>query len=407
MPMLGFSPWIILDEVVDLGHFRFAPYLRGGAPFGPDTAAQRTADLLLEPCRGLADRPVRQAVLVQVVGREPFDVLPDEECQALLEAVELLAFSALASRDFFNFNTGAYCNRDHFAFYLQEFQDPASGARVVTRRRDGATINLLPRETYRIRAPEHVHSHTPRIDRQLLTALWSVRARASEWPHYFEAILGFNQANTDNRQVTEQAEAVAMVGAFERLYNLTRGKQDDLVAAVMPDLAWYPQLACDACRRARMPAERVGKPSGPTGEWLRDFFRSRGGWAHGRQDPTHPAKWSRREHLLLGAYVFPLVTKGKLRRDASFQPAPEDDLRLSILDRLVCLQELFVPNGQLEDDAKHPWLKVRFEGVVQQLMRGIDPGDWGVESSQPPETGGERLNAGPTAREDMADKDHA
>ncbi len=371
MPMLGFLPWIAFDNSMAIGPFSFVPYVRGRAPFGIDSPAQKTADLLLEPYRTLQGRSVRDAVLVQVTGREPFDELLDEEAQALFEAVELLAFAALACRDYFNFNSITYCNRDHFAFYLQQFQDPGGGAGVLTRRRDGHTRKILPREVYRVVMPDYVYPLRPTIDHALLSALWTSRGSAS-WEHFFEAILGFNQANTDSNQVPEQSEAVALVGAFERLYDIrTASKREHaLVEAVLPDLQWRPQLGCEACGRAGVSVEKTAVALGPTEEWLRDFFRSRGGWAHGRRDPTHPAIWTRWEHLLLGAFVFPLVLKGKLRREYGYEPSADDHLRLSVLDHLVCIENLLVADDPVADD-EHPWRTVMCQGRIQQLVEAI------------------------------------
>ena len=57
---------------------------------------------------------------------------------------------------------------------------------------------------------------------------------------------------------------------------------------------------------------------------MREFYRLRGAFAHGRLDPQQPMVWNPHEHLVLAIIAFPLLVKARLAQLGRYQLNRED-----------------------------------------------------------------------------------
>src|SRR5437879_1381767 len=96
--------------------------------------------------------------------------------------------------------------------------------------------------------------------------------------------MNYGIANRDSPDLTLQTEAVLMTGAFERLFDLRRGKEDDLAQGVTAALQPAEEIPAETCPRFSDPeAQSFLRTHHPVrNAWIRDFFRLRGNLAHGR-----------------------------------------------------------------------------------------------------------------------------
>lgn len=98
--------------------------------------------------------------------------------------------------------------------------------------------------------------------------------------------------------------------------------------------------------------------------WIRDFFRHRGNLSHGRRTTMHPALWTAREHLLLGAYAFPLLVKCLLARQGRYELSVEERCDVDVFEELACAS-LF--EQEADEEQGHggagllswPWHRIR------------------------------------------------
>jgi hypothetical protein len=258
-----------------------------------------------------------------------------------------------------------YCNRDNFRIVVQAFDDPHGGVAITTRRRDGSTTGYWPEENYHVLQPEHVALHSVvHIDEHLLKAL--LRAQeAKTWEHFWDSIINFNLANTDSSDITLQVEVVLFNGAFERLLDCNRGKEDELAERFANMLRPTNGLAPSTCARLSDQdiVNRFRHSSTVRNMWIRDFFRLRGALAHGKLASRHRPVWSLRDHLLLASFAFPLLLKASLAEESLYSLSEDDLFQIDLFEPLAC-EEHLVPVPNPHNSHAHPW-----DQVIERMSR--------------------------------------
>jgi hypothetical protein len=359
MGMLAFFPWMHIRGEVSVEEFELVPFERALLPAGEATPEQLAYDSLLAPYHSGRD-PICRATLVKFKAADLVQDLPEGERTSLFALAEIIATSGLAARRFFD-GIFPYCNRDNFRLYIQGFQRDVDGFVVTSRRRDGDTTQVWSSDYFRVQKPEHVDLREPMptpLDRGLLTALLGSR-EIGEWEAFYEAILGFNFANTDSPEIPQQTEAVLLAGAFERLYKCDHGRENDLVDRFSTAFAPAEEMPVTALPRC---AGRFKKASSMREMWIRDFFRLRGNLAHGRAQSQYQSCWGLRDHLLFGSFVFPLALKTELLRVGKYSLTDDDHLQIEMFEELLChdhFREPSEPGGR-----EYPWT-----GVVQEFRK--------------------------------------
>ena len=154
---------------------------------------------------------------------------------------------------------------------------------------------------------------------------WSThdRPRIARLGTILESIVGFNLANTDDLKIREHFEIVLLVGALERLLDCRGGDERELTQRVLNTLVPSIERRASACARlgdsgtdARLRTEASVREV-----WIRDLYRARHLPAHGRLSGKPRPVWSAKNHLLLGAFAFPLVLKAELQQSRAYVPS--------------------------------------------------------------------------------------
>jgi len=170
------------------------------------------------------------------------------------------------------------------------------------------------------------------IDVPFLRALYAAQGQPW-WDHAFEAISAFSRANTDNQSVLPQSEATQMIGAFERLFGLAGGDEKALRKSLSTRFVPVPELPFTSCER--FAARRYATCSSVREAWIADFFRLRGHLSHGHRGNKYPSAWSLNEHLLLGAFLFPLLLKLMLAEAQLYTLSSRDRASLNAFEKLA------------------------------------------------------------------------
>lgn len=364
MGMLAFFPWLEIPEEIQVDRFVLIPFRRGKLPGGTGSKLQLTLDAILEPYMVAPDRSVSAATLVMMKGRGLTEELAQEDINELFLFSEIVAFSGLASREYFGSGL-YYVNRDHFTFMVQSFKDPFDAICVESRRRDGVTKNLVSRKAFRVYRPFHVSSgvYPVRLDTVLMKAL--LRARDTQrWSRYEEAIFDFNRANTDSNQIMEQMELVLLNGAFERLFGIekTSKRERELVKRVVDIIC---KSGLNVCKTFNGISNEKHKCIFQ--DWIADLYCLRGNLAHGRKRPTYPSRWSLQEHLLLGSYLFPLVVKLFLRKDGLYELKEDDCIDLQVFEELASARLFDEPKS----DQGWPWDEIHEKAKLEKIFHKV------------------------------------
>lgn len=359
MGMFAFFPWLNLRCPIHLDEFELFP-LRKAPTSGTE---KRIINQLLSAYKDLRGKPIRDATLLRRVSQSFLaDLCEDDIAEAFILA-ELVAFCGLAKREFFGLGGLNYVNRTTFTFLVQRFKDTSDGVMIVSRRRDGTASNLMPASHLDIRRPFHAGTNgTVGIDEPLLRTLIQARVGGENWAAYKEAIKAFNRGNTDSNEVAEETEIVLVCGAFERLFDLRRGKEDDLAEAFLqafPAVPTRDPRDCEHIKHYLRDKNRMKKAGSVRGLWIRDFFQVRGKPAHGRSSSELPSIWSPKEHLLLAAFIFPRIVKAKLAKEGFYKLTDEDLIDIALFEPLLCHPDLFRPEKYDDGSEEWPWNSIR------------------------------------------------
>ncbi len=363
---IAFLPWVTSDAERLVGRFLLVPYRLGRSENAASAIPHAQIDQALRFYRDASRRPIRQCTLVALADKGIGTALSDAEIEDLFIFGELLAFSALSHRRFFQ-NGFGYVGRDQYALLFQRIPDHFSGSIALTyRRRDGGMTQGIGADDFPITIPPHVvWQQSVAYDEQLLQALlqaW-MGMSAKDWQRYYEAANAFNFANTDSEAVPHGMELVLLHGAFERALGVGGGKTNDFVAELGKCLAISDRVKCRV-RGAIQPKPKANEPF-VLEAWARDFCASRGSVAHGHDYAASKPTWSLPNHLLLASYLLPLVIKRRLS-EAGLMTMREGDVALiDAFERLACFDHF----RRMSALTTPPWRRIMTDVELDLLAR--------------------------------------
>ena len=349
MGMLTFYPWLRLDGPRDCGAHQLLPWSRRNpVPAHFSSEVHQTIATILSPFMQGVEASIDEAVVVLHPDRELLDDLTEAERREFFDLHELISFSGLAGRLFFD--QQGYLNAGNFRPIIQAFTTPGRGVASQSRRRDGYTQAYTPHAFQREPCPEHVHLHDRApIDPALLSAL--VAARDADDERLLASVPLFNLANTDSNVVAERTELILLCSAFERLLD-SKPKMNAIVENFSTALASATEV--DRSEVGRIPENKYQKFNGTRSVWMADFFSQRGSLAHGHPSSSPHFIWSIQEHLLLGAFVFPLLVKLRLASASLYDLNRWDHAHLNAFDQLAAHEDLFAETT----DGQWPWKEI-------------------------------------------------
>jgi hypothetical protein len=281
--------------------------------------------------------PVTQITIIKTKGSEILADAPESLIEDLHSLQQALTFSHLSQRVFFHPGK-PYCNTSHFEMYMHRTHE--AGVVLQSRRRDGSTGAYLPLDFYAMYCPLQVASTDPLSPNvELANALFAL-IQHPESEGFVSAIDSFIDANTDSPQISERHESIHLYAAFERLFNI--GNSDHKKCAKkLIELLNIDAKPTDHYRHLtnRKRDDKLQQEN-TKGVWIKDLAIVRGQYAHGNNGAP-PTCWSLREHLLLGAFIFPLAIKAHLARSAEYNLTDEDKAYINLFDELCDLKNLF------------------------------------------------------------------
>ena len=340
MPMLVFMPWCGIDKSYEVGEIEILPFEKRRKVQGLNDVEQRHLKQILSMYKNIQGRAVDKAALVRSMGKPLIAELSDEELDVVFDEVALACFSGLANRAYLN-SIGPYCNSDCFSLIVQKFDD-ASFTALTTRRREGRFLSGWPVDEIAVTVPANVHTISEvRLDERLLKSLVSHRSAVKgEWGRWQNAISCFNQANTDSDNIRYQVEWVLLCSAFEHLLN-AKSNGKDVARKFSENMVPSESLPVSNAKR-RLPGW-ADKGKSLRYEWVREFYRIRGDFAHGRLNTKQPSAWNPLEHLVLASIAFPLLVKSLLSKAGTYILKDEDLIQVEVFEELADTVDFLKP----------------------------------------------------------------
>ena len=358
MSAIGFFPWLRISSQKDFGHFGLVPFRRGALPFeSKNREHQKYVDSILAPYCLKPHDSIRGGTLLQISNEIIMPEISEEIVNSAFHFSELLAFSGLAKRKFFRYGD-EYCNRSNFQLVIQSFVDDSGGAAITTVHRDHSSTSYYRDESYSVIKPYHIEGMKVDFESEFLTKLVQL-SKNKIYEEYFDSIVNFNLANTDNPAISQQSEIVLLVSAFERLLDKTTKQKTELVNEFRKFISPTDSIEVENCEPLQNYSDT---PPGWESQslidiWLRDFIRIRHKFAHGNRELPFRPIWSLSNHLLFGSYIFPLLFKSKLNFENKYTFTENDKIRIDAFEKLLCFdhfQRIDDPN----DLSQYPWNKV-------------------------------------------------
>jgi hypothetical protein len=339
MGMVAFFPWLQVREPIRVGGFHLFRH-HAGAPLPAGVNCSLSLEdlkRLLFPYRTHAQHAESAHCLLQL-GDGALDAeLDSAGREAVFRFARHLAAAGLATRRFDGSPLGSYSASGHYQFIIQQFATPFTGSVVVDhRRKDGHTRVGISPGAQHFQIPEHlVGQAQPELDLALLHALEAAHAAldAKSWGPYEASITQFLMANSDSPDVPLDAESIATYAALERLVDADHSKPSFLkkvleCIAVVDNHEWADKL------RAELLPKR--EPRDAVGSWLKDLYVLRGNAGHGYPvAKLKSATWEQHEHLLAGAFIYPLALKCKLQQAGFYELMSQDVVDIVGLDLLL------------------------------------------------------------------------
>lgn len=361
MSQLAFFPWIQLRSELSVGDYQFLPFARGARP-GPD---QGVIDAVLEPYKGPSGHPISDAVILTVNGRGLTEDMPEDLHQDLFALGEIVAIAGLAKRRFFG-HVG-YTNRDHYRLVIQGFKDSGGGALVTNRRRDGSWNSYITEEVYQVLCPWHVLPTEVVLEVPFLKALLGAM-NTQEWPRIYQAMITYNEANTDRREMPPAAEVVLCYAAIEQLLDAA-GQPASVLAARFAEM-FAPYRRCPK-KEWKLESSEAGitkrlhsAPNLAYG-WVEDLAITRGSVAHGHDMEAYPSIWSIHEHLLLASFAIPRLLKCVLAKLDLYQLSQDDVDEVNAFEFL--LNERHLEKRDPHEPASALWSKLISRQLIHRL----------------------------------------
>lgn len=365
---VAFFPWLRLDEPRHYESVRLIPYIRGQAPVNCPHVEAQELDKITAAYAERKDLAITHAVLLEVdEWCQGTEVAPEQRTR-LFFVRELLAFSAIAARRLF-VGHGDYCNYDHFEFVVQNYAAGSAGTfSFHTRRRDGGTRHLWSTDDYAFYRPRHAPSERRfPLDESLLNDLLGLGDNLGPAEN---AIVEFNQANTDGGYGPQHHEVVLMKSAFEFLFQIGQHADefvDALLDRCMMDFVPGAELSNGY---ERWVAKGKCRSKRSLEGWAREFCLLRNESAHGRRRRGPPVfLWGIEAHLAFASILFPLVLKRDIARRGGGELALKDQIALRKIEAYLCSDPFASTETGTIPAEEHPWVAVYSDVILDEVIR--------------------------------------
>jgi len=353
-----------INNEIDFGEFKLIP--SNNEFLLRNEKAKNVISLILQRYFDKTNQPIKEFTILLLKNKGIVHDYNEDERNLLFSFAEIIAFSGLAARSYFNCISG-YSSRDNFIFIIQGFGDGTKGVTVVSRRRDGNQKSYYSGDKFSEKAPYYINigQNLP-LDVNLAKALLSARQslEASRWPYYSDAIFSFNLANTDDdNKMSIQQEIVLLIGAIQRLLEYGGSNKGELSNIFVKYFDSIPKFNLQESKRLSCKI----KYKSIFEAWINDLYAVRGDFAHGRQKSSKVQIWKPHEHLLLGSYLFPLLVKIKLTNKKFYTLTKSDEFDINVFEPLADADLFAQPKDQLDWE----WGRIRDDYSTEQEVNQL------------------------------------
>lgn len=339
---IAFFPWVVLRDAVKIGNVHFLPF-RDKNENIPGTLSDLTdvMPVIISSYRDLEGNPLSNCTVATIEGKNPPWDLDDNDIDTIGKASSFLTLASQASNEYFC-ALGHYSNTTIFQPYFQRFTLPVEWITLTIRRRDGRTLSGgYKHGSVQLSIPlQCTQCKAVAVDGPFAEALGDSDLQGSVIiRRLVPALSFFNLANTDYESMRPEAEVILIGSAFEQLLE-TNGAYDlsckigELFksygsVSVARALASRPGIEVDARYKTQQEQWFIDR------KWAEELYDLRSKLIHGESTSTRNWGWTLLEHLVMGAFVFPLAVKLSLAREGHYKLTENDEALCRAVDVLL------------------------------------------------------------------------
>ncbi|PIR21049.1 MAG: hypothetical protein COV45_02655 [Deltaproteobacteria bacterium CG11_big_fil_rev_8_21_14_0_20_47_16] len=360
-------PWIHFDEAFHVNECSFLPFPEHG--FGDDFKC--SVNEVLKSYRDINQDQITQCTLAVVQDKSPIWQL--DESEGDLGKVEhnlaLFFLAAFASNDYGG-QHATYCNSSPFQPIFQNLTIPPRGKAVQQRRRYGSLLDGGYNHGDLIFSrPLECKSLRLVVDKIFLAGLDSVaKSQSNLYRRILNSLSFVRLANTDQSHMSFESEAVLLAAAFEILfdaddkYSLTckyRSCFDDYKTKIVSGvLQERPGIKLEEGEnKGRDLQWQLGR------KWIQELYDLRSSVVHGSDLSARQWGWHPFEHLLIGAFVYPLAVKILLKNVGRYTLSNKDKLDCMAIDFILASNDWCKPVNERSNQSN--WQKAVSDAMWQ------------------------------------------
>lgn len=359
MAILLFTPWYDIHQAVNIGRYNIVPFdtsttnahLSGNIDTDAKIILSSYLNQAYTPSQTRENRVKKLSLILWTNG----DYDGDE-----IEVLQyVVSFAGICDRLFLGGDR--YLCSDNFKIVVQNYPTPITtpfDPSITTSKKYGTMTIGFSADIFREVKPRYIeHQSIPGntnfrliFNEEVAQCLWqfylSTDGKQSVWmENIFPSLFSFHQANTDGN--SQQTDCIYSEAAFEKLFlgnghgeqNLVnnvlafiQSKNVNFEAVTSTTRNWQsityrpqrnqPAVSCNSIFEA----------------WLRELVRLRNKYAHGGHTHQGSLVWSQWEHLLLSAFIFPLLLKlyiSQFDGSITYTISNDDIKRVRIIEQML------------------------------------------------------------------------
>jgi len=346
---LAVLPWLQLSSEVRLGDVRFVSV--EAADPGQVVAELRPVSgecsQVLRSLRLSYQCPINRCTLL-IPDRYDPNVPPDDAAQArFYQTTNLLTLAAIAANEYGQHNTWN-ANASMFSLRIATFTSPPGYLPIYQRRHDGSSLIVGAKwgdPLFYI--PDECNPPWPMsVDQRLARALGSLESTHPLAQRLRLSLPFFGWANTLAGTSSWEMEIIALVAALEALLGV--GGQYAVACEVRRLLGSHGRIRVRDGRATRPNLRPRGDHAVQQEDWflhgflIHELYDIRNDLVHSGFCDTRELTWLPGEHLVMVAFLFPLLVKLLLAQDDRYDPSWEDKAACDAVDMLLARTDWFI-----------------------------------------------------------------
>jgi hypothetical protein len=318
MSYFVFFPWLKIRETISISDNNYEL-----VRYALENLDDPRIDKILTCYKDFEGNNKSEFVLLRVQGKILLDDAEKDKIQSLWRFHHYLAFAALAEVEFFEPCRSNYTNYSAFKMIIQNVQGTSENICLSAKKKDGQSLELKRITDARFIQPYHVQNTLPKINTVLLTAL--LKEETSGNTDLWLPISTFNNTWRDEEEFDFISELVNVCAAMQGILkigdrNNDPANENGFANGLSKLFESHIQKITKPENWGRSVPDRGNRATDPNllSLWARDIYNTRSKLSHG-SIPPKDSIWDITEHLLLAAFIFPLMVKTVLTQQSLYK----------------------------------------------------------------------------------------